>query len=106
MADKKKDSIVLTKKKKYSIVLVCGTDACHIVCEGLKLTEDVEGSWDTYYFDTQAELDAFCLGVDACDGWLETTFLHREDWGLLPDDEASEKYMEHNLKYLGSGNAK
>jgi len=79
----------IIKKKKYAIVLVCGTDACHIIGDGLRLTNDVEGSWATYEFDTQAELDAFCSGVDACDGWLETTLLPKADWGLLPEDEAN-----------------
>lgn len=30
----------------------------------------------TYSFDTEAELTAFMLGVDECDGWLDYTIVH------------------------------
>jgi hypothetical protein len=57
--------------KKYRAILVSGTDAVNKAVNREPLTPDTEGFWDELEFDTEAELHAFCKGVDSADGWWD-----------------------------------
>jgi len=74
--------------KKYRAVLVSGTDFVKQINSGEKINakeEACSGCWNIFEFGTQAELEAFVKGIDACDGWYENRVLDPED-----PDEAEE----------------